>query len=270
MRMSRAGLAAIAFSLALNTTCPAAADDVAEKGRAILEAHKSAVVTLAIVLNQKVSFGGGSSRDSEAKLEATGTVISPEGLIIMSLSQTDPSSIMEAMMAASGRGANVEMETEVRDIKIMLGDGTEVPAEVILRDKDLDMAFVRPKVKPAAAFTFVDIQDAGTPDYLDQIITLNRLGQVAGREHGVSVERIQAIVKRPRTLYLPGNDPTQTGLGSPAFTLDGKFVGVFLLRVVAGQTTQSMFGGGAQNIATVVVPASDIAEGAQQAPKYPE
>ncbi len=257
------------FAFAACLCAPSRADEVAEKGRAILEANKSAVVTLAIVLNQKVSFGGSSSRSNEAKVEATGTVISPEGLTIMSLSETDPSSVMETMMAASGQ-SNVEMETEVRDIKIMLGDGTEVAAEVILRDKDLDMAFVRPKEKPTTPFAFVNVENAGKPDYLDQVITLNRLGQVAGREYGVSVERIQAIVKRPRLFYLPGNDPTQTGMGSPAFTLDGKFVGVFLLRVVTGQSTQSMFGGGSQNVATVIVPASDIAEGAQQAPKYPE
>jgi len=269
MRISKLRTGSIVAALVLSAAATVGADEAAEQGRAIFAAHKSAVVTLSIVLNQKVSFGGGSSRNNEAKLEATGTVISAEGLTIMSLSQTDPSSVIETMMAANGQ-SNVEMETEVRDIKIMLGDGTEVPAEVILRDKDLDMAFVRPIEKSKTAFPFIDITNASKPDYLDQIVTLNRLGQVAGREYGVSLERIQAIVKRPRTFYLPGNDPTQTGMGSPAFTLDGKFVGVFLLRFVTGQTSQSMFGGGSQNMATVIVPASDIAEGAQQAPKYPE
>ena len=41
------------------------------------------------------------------------------------------------------------METEVNDIKILLEDGAEVPAEIVLRDKDLDLAFIRPKAKPA-------------------------------------------------------------------------------------------------------------------------
>jgi hypothetical protein len=271
MRNTRYRTAGLIIAILGGAAFCARADEVAEKGRAILEGHRSAVVTLAIVLNQKVSFTGASSRSNESKVEATGTVISPEGLTIMSLSETDPSSIMESMMAASGRGGEVQMETEIRDLKIMLEDGTEVAGEVILRDKDLDMAFVRPKEKPVTPFKYVNIEDAGKPDYLDQVITLNRLGQVAGREYAVSVERVQAIVKRPRTLYLPGMDPTQTGLGSPAFTLDGKFVGVFLLRVVTGgQTASSPFGGGSQNVATVIVPASDILEGSQQAPKFKE
>ncbi len=41
----------------------------------------------------------------------------------------------------------------------MLADGTEVPAKVILRDKDLDMAFVRPIEKPETPFAFVNIEN---------------------------------------------------------------------------------------------------------------
>ncbi len=259
--------AVLAFAGAI--TPLVSADELAEKGRAILEKHKSAVVTLAIVINQKVSFTGASSQSRESKVEATGTVISPEGLIVMSLSETDPSSVMEQMMAAAGQ-SGMQMETEVRDIKIMLLDGTEIAAEVILRDKDLDMAFVRPTEKQSKTFEFVNIEDADSPKHLDPVITLNRLGQVAGREHAASIERISAIVTRPRTLYVPGLDPTQTGLGSPAFTVDGKFVGINLLRVVSGGGGGSMLGGRTDNIAGVIVPATDIREGAAQAPKYPE
>lgn len=251
----------------------AAADEVAEKGRAILDAHKGAVVTLQVVLNQKVSFPGMSSRSSESKIEATGTVISPDGLTIMSLSETDPSSVVESMMAASGQGGNLQMETEIKDVQILLEDGTEVAAEIILRDRDLDMAFVRPLEKPETPFQFIDLEKTGEPAYLDQVITLNRLGQVANRAYAASVERIEAIVERPRRFYMPGNDPTHTGLGSPAFTLDGDFIGIFLLRVITG--TQGgglggMLGGGQENVSSIILPAVDIADAAMQAPPFEE
>ncbi len=246
----------------------AVADDAAEKGRKILADNSAAVVTLSIVLNQKVSFQGSSSQNRETKTESTGTVISAEGLTIMSLSETDPSSIVETMMAGSGQ--NIQMETEVRDLKILLEDGTEVPAEVILRDKDLDMAFIRPVTKQDKPFTFVDVTNSGAPQILDEVIALNRMGQVGGREYSASVERIETVVKRPRTLYIPGNDPTMTGLGSPVFTLDGKFVGVVLVRVVSGASGGSVFGGSRENVLSVIVPASDIADGASQAPTYQE
>jgi len=36
------------------------------------------------------------------------------------------------------------VETEITDIKILLDDGTEVaPLRLVLRDKDLDLAFIR-------------------------------------------------------------------------------------------------------------------------------
>lgn len=261
-------LAVVTVVCAILPMDPCVADEAAERGRDILAGNRDAVVTLQIVINQKISFPGAASQNRESKSESSGTVISPDGLTLMSLSETDPSSIVEAMMAGSGQ--NVQMETEVRDIKILLQDGTEVPAEVILRDKDLDMAFVRPVAKPSAPLKYIDLENVGTPQVLDQVIALNRLGQVAGREYSASVERIETVVKRPRTLYIPGDDPTLTGLGSPVFTLDGKFVGVSLLRVVSGTGSGSVLGGQRDNVLAVIVPASDIAEGAAQAPPFTE
>ena len=244
----------------------ARSDEVAVKGRSILEAHKGSVVTVMLVVKQRITFPGSPSRDRESKSETTGTVISPDGLTVLSLSQTDPSSIMETMMAGSGRSSGMQMETEIRDVQILLEDGTEVPAEIILRDKDLDMAFARPLEKPTEPFEHVDLSEAAEPDYLDQVIALNRMGRVAGRTYSVSVERIEAIVRRPRTFYIPGKDPTNTGLGSPAFTLDGKFIGVFLIRAI--KSTGGARSGQGGNITTMLLPAMDIADAAEQAPPF--
>ncbi len=250
---------------------PVAADEVAVKGRQILETNKAAVVTILLVLKQKVSFPGSPSRDSESIVEATGTVISPDGLTVVSLSLTDPTSLLDKMMAGTPQAGRFKMETELRDAKILLGDGTEIPAEIILRDKDLDMAFVRPLEKQETPFAYIDISDPGEPDYLDQVISLNRMGKVAGRAYSASVERIDAIVRKPRTFYIPGKDATSTGLGSPAFTIDGDFIGVFLIRAIkntGGGGSRSMFGGSSSNITTVILPAIDIAEAAEQAPPF--
>src|SRR2546422_4160959 len=37
-------------------------------------------------------------------------------------------------------------------------DGTEIPAEIVLRDRDLDLAFIRPKTKPANPMPAVDLR----------------------------------------------------------------------------------------------------------------
>lgn len=244
------------------------ADQVAEQGRAILKKNKDSVITIELVVKQKFSFPGMPSQDSESKVESTGTVISADGLTVVSLSEVDPSSMMEAMMAGNPQMEGLKMETEVQDVTMLMSDGSEVLAEIILRDKDLDMAFIRPLEKAESAFTHVNLDDNGIPLQLDQVISVNKLGKVARRAHSISVERIDAIVTKPRTFYIPGKDPSNSGLGAPAFTLDGKFIGVFFMRAIKATGGGSMFGGAQNNVTIILLPAIDIQEAAEQAPPF--
>ena len=166
-------------------------DELAEKGRIVLEKNQSSVVTVLLVLRQQVSMPGRGSRDIETKTEVTGTVLDETGLTLLSLSESDPSSLMEIMRTGP---SEIRMETEVRDVKILLADNTEVPAEVILRDKDLDMAFIRPIEKPDQPFAHVDLNDSEEVQVLDVVVALNRLGKVVRRAYTASLERIEAVV----------------------------------------------------------------------------
>ncbi len=171
----------------------------------------------------------GASRSSENRQDLTGTVLDPSGLTVLALSACDPSEMYQRMM--SEEAAKYKLETEVTDIKILLDDGTEIPAEIVLRDKDLDLAFIRPKTKPASPMAAVDLSKSAPAQLLDEVITLNRLNSAAGRAYAASVERISAVIQKPRTFYIPDSTMTSTTLGSPAFALDGKLVGIFVMRV---------------------------------------
>ena len=194
-----------------------------------------------------------------------------DGLTVLALSTTDPTSLIENMMSGMGEMASqFKVDSDIADVKILLEDGTEIPAKVVLRDKDLDLAYVRPLEAPGAPLPVIDLAGSAEPAILDPVITLNRLGKVAGRTCAVSIERIQAIIRKPRIFYVPGNDPTHSGAGSPVFTTDGKVVGMIAVRTIkteGGGGFAGMFGGGmGQGMIAVVVPAEDIREGAQQAP----
>jgi len=161
------------------------------------------------------------------------------------------------------------METEVSDVKILLDDGTELPAEVVLRDKDLDLGFIRPKTKPAAPMPALDLTKPGQAQVLDQVITINRLGQAASRSYAASVERISAVVQKPRLFYIPDSTMTATSMGCPAFTMDGNVLGVFVMRTVKGDGgggLGAMLGMQPGNTASVIVPVDDILKAAKQAP----
>ena len=111
----------------------------------------------------------------------------------------------------------------------------------------------------------VDLTKSAPAQLLDQVITLNRLNSAAGRAYAASVERISAVIQKPRTFYIPDSTMTSTTLGSPAFALDGKVVGVFVMRAVSSK------GGGSRNyrdsMTSIILPAEDILKGAKQAPE---
>ena len=265
MSLRRMGLVAAAVCLCVSVVSRAA--ELEDQGRAVLQQYEKAVVTVQMVIKQKYSMASMGSQEQESKAEATGFVIDPSGLVVLSLTTTDPSAMMESMMGGMGEDVNFKIESNMGDVRILLGDGTEIPARLVLRDKDLDLAFVRPIDPPAAPMFAVDMQNPGEAKVLDQLVSLTRLGKVANRECAASLERINAVVTRPRTFYVPGSEFTQTGLGSPMFTPDGKVVGMLALRMVkgAGGGIGSMLGGGDGNVMGVIVPAADIVEAAKQA-----
>ena len=252
-------LLALVLGLA-GVATPGRADELAAKGREIFDKNHHAVVTVQVVL--KVSYSG-AAKTSETRQEITGTVLDPSGLTVLALSAADPSEMYQRMMAE--QSSQYKLETEVSDVKILLDDGTELPAEIVLRDKDLDLAFIRPKSKPASPMAAVDFGKSAPAQLLDEVITLNRLNSAAGRAYAASVERISAVIQKPRTFYIPDSTMTSTTLGSPAFALDGKVVGLLVMRAVNAK-------GGAsrnvrENMTSIILPAEDILKGAKQAPE---
>ena len=258
--------------LAGTLAAPCRADELIDKGRAIFKTNQQAVVIVQLVLKNKMSFGGMGGRSGEARRDATGTVIDPSGLTVLSLSSTDPSLLLETMMAGGEEESRFKMESELSDVKIVLDDGTELPAEVVLRDKDNDLAFIRPKTKPATPMAALDLAKSGKADILDQVISLTRLGSAAGRAYSVSVERISAIVSKPRLFYVPETSATTTTMGAPAFTLDGKPLGLFVIRSLKGKGASGMFAGmfggvQAENLTGIILPAQEVLKAAKQVPE---
>ena len=244
---STAILAALVLSTSLCLRCPA--DELADKGREIFKKNQRAVVTVLVVQKTTYSAEGRTSPPAEARQDLTGTVIDPSGLTVLALSACDPSDMYKRMM--TGRMAGYKIDTEVSDVKILLDDGTEIPSEIVLRDKDLDLAFIRPKTKLTNPLPAIDLTKSGKAQILDQVITLNRLNKAAGRSYAASVERITAVVQKPRTFYIPGTSASETALGSPAFNLNGTMLGMFVRRAVNANGAANW----ADCVAGVILPA---------------
>ncbi len=247
------------------------ADDIAQAGRKALKAHEDAVLTLKLVLDQSMSMGGRQSQKREAKSEVTGTVIGKSGLIVVALSATDPTAAMAAMLGGEEAEGRVKFETSISDIRIVLPSGREVPGKVVLRDKDLDLAFVMPAENGKEKWNPVDLSAGARPELLDEVIVLNRLGQVAGRSASVSIGRITTLVEKPRTYYVMDHDMASLGLGSPVFGANGKLIGILAIRTAISQSSMSMnamfSGASSMGLLPVIVPADQVKEVADQAPE---
>ena len=116
---------------------------------------------------------------------------------------------------------------------------------------------------------FIDLTKDAKAQILDEVIVVNRLGQAADRAPAVSIGRIEGIIEKPRTFYLLGQSMWGYSLGAPVFAMDGKLVGIVLLRSAKTQTDQDsgfIFSNLNQaGMMPVILPASDIVDGAKQA-----
>ena len=249
----------------------ARADQLAEKGRQVLAKHQDAVVAVRVVLKVGISMGGQTAPKREQKVETTGVVLDPSGLIVASYATVDPTeSVKSALASRGGRPDDMQIETEITDLKIVLPDQSEIAGQVVLRDADLDLAFIRPNEKPAKPLVAVDLAASAKLQILDEVVVINRLGKVGNRVAAVSLGRIEAVMAKPRTFYVLGQTTWGYSLGAPVFALDGKAAGLVLLRNTKADLDTSrgfLFDNLSKfGMMPVILPAEDVLEAAKNAP----
>lgn len=258
--------AVILAALFLGLPALARAAEDGELIRKIAETNGDAVVTIQLVLEMSMSYGGSNEKE-ERKISAPGTIIDPSGLVVSSLSEVDPVKAFSEFMAED---AESRVSSNIVDAKIRTNDGEEIPADLVLRDRDLDLAFLRPKKAPTAPMKFVDLSQACTPQLTDEVAILYRLGPAANRSLAVRVERIQSVVTKPRTFYVIDGER----FGCPAFGMDGKPAGIVTLRTGQGDGRSIGMYSMSRDMLMVVLPCSTVAKAAEQAktaePEKPE
>lgn len=241
------------------------ADEIASAARAVVQKNENAIVKVQIVTQTQMSMDGKETTKRENKSETTATIIDPSGLAVVSLAATNP---MEAFSGMGFDDEGINMKSDVTDVKFRMNDGKEIPAKVVLRDKDLDLAFIRPSQKQPQPMPYVDMTGSVRPEKLDQVVVLGRMGKVANRAISACLDRIQAVVEKPRTFFVPGAASMMSDMGSPVFGLNGKSIGLLILRTTPrGDVDDGGFGVGSMGMLPMILPAADIVKVAKQAPE---
>lgn len=240
------------FSAAAVFPLRAAPEAEAAAGRDLVKRYADAVVTVELVVTMKVKSGDREQPPREQRVEVNATVISSSGLVVTSLAQVDPQVAFEAIRAnAGGRGPEL-VGVEFKEVKLRLADGKELAARFVLKDADLDLAFMAPEATDGAKVEFpayVKLNEAADGAVLGTYYYVSRAPKTLQRVPLVRGTEIMGVVEKPRRFYLM----TDQASGAPVFDSKGRVLGVTLQNQSAGRSTW------------VVLPAADIAEMAKQA-----
>jgi S1-C subfamily serine protease len=261
----------MAAALSVAVAVPQVGQDDRVAAREIVKKWQEAVVNVRVVLKMRMSMGGREMQSMDDSVETVGTVIDPSGLTVLSLGSLNPGAMMNKVMGSIGGGGQdrVDIGSEPTDVKIRLSDGREIAAKIVLRDEDLDLAFIRPTARPEKPLVAINLEEAARPAMLDPVVILSRLGRVGGWTPAASIQTIGAIIERPRTFFVIDNGAAGD-MGTPAFTSGGKVVGLLTMRSVhAGRPSMFTMMGGmeALGLLPVILPAADVLEIAKQAPE---
>ncbi len=249
-------LSRLLLGLCLLTVTLRADESVNAGARKIFESFQDSIVTIKAVIDVEVVVGGSANQSQEQKLEVPGTVIQDNGLTVVSNATIDIGKQIEQQIARQVRGQQVDVKTTFKEVNLLLRDGTEIPSKVVLKDGDLDIAFVLPDAEEVEAegLEFNPVifpEETPKVELLDSIVILNRLGQNLDREMSVYVTKVEALIKKPRRFILTHN----TSTGTPAFLpKDGTPLGLYVRRIVNGNATS-----------TIVLPAKEVSRLAKEA-----
>ncbi|MEK7413540.1 MAG: serine protease [Planctomycetota bacterium] len=131
------------FTFALFSTCMAVVLTAADAAqlRSVAERAGPAVIAVRVVSSVNLTIMG-QNRALDQETDAVGVVVDPSGLCVVMLNDLDPSAMFKAML---GGNPMIKIDSQLKEASYRLADGSEVPAELAIKDAELGLAVLRPK-----------------------------------------------------------------------------------------------------------------------------
>jgi S1-C subfamily serine protease len=188
----------------------------------LIDQHADTIVTITFVM--KLQMGMMPAQETES--EIPGVVVDSKGLVLCSNSNLlGPLAMLSRFMPPGMAGS-----AEPTKIKVIIGaDDEEYDAKVVVRDKDLDLAWIQIENTEGKSFKAVDLPKEKSLSLGDDLVCVKRMGKFFNRVPIVRTGLVCGVTESPRTLYVTSTD-IATSIGLPVFTSDGKLAGMVVMQ----------------------------------------
>jgi S1-C subfamily serine protease len=244
--------------LSLAAAAPLRADEIAS-AKKIFADKQDSVIWITGVAKITLTASGGSEGmpsipEQEEKVMALGTIVGSDGVVVTMLSAIDPASQVKGRSVRTEGGmVKLDATSVMKELKVVMPDGTEIPCELVMKDVNLDLAVIRIKTssKEASGMVYhpIDLKDNAEGHILDEVVTIARMPEIFNRVPTVAVGHIGMVTKKPR-VFLRADGAIG---GCPTFNTDGKLIGI-----TAGRTK------GGRVVEAAIIPAADVMDVVEQ------
>ncbi len=231
----------------------------------LIEQRAESLVTVKFILN--VSMGGMANMDQESENEMSCVMVSSDGLVICSNNKL--SGFIGLLNQMSGGGMQ-KISAIPKDLKVIVGSEEKAfEAEIVTKDSELDIVWIRIKNSEGVKFVFVDFASAKDAAVGDELIILRRMGDYFGRQIVANRSRVGGITSKPRKLYVPDTLFSQGG-GLPVFASNGDVIGFMVTQLPdsggGAQSLLSMISGNFQDgMSGLILPATEVSRATARA-----
>lgn len=178
----------------------------------LIAERASAVVAIRYVLTQ-TAYG----QEMQQPMEAHGVVIEADGLILAPASELEGSFLTQAFRGQQGEGP----EYSYSDYHVLVMSGGrehEYEAEVLAKDTEADLAWLKLTEEPEEPLAHVSFPDQASLEVGDRYYTLGRMSEARGRAPMVNTGIVGGAIEIPRAGLLAnyGEGPVFNDEGEPA------------------------------------------------------
>ncbi len=254
---------------------PVAKSDQSADLQRLMDTVAPKLVTIKFIL--KMEMGGQmgdfgiDSEDTEQ--EISGILIESKGLVLTC--NTQLGGFAEMFRGMMGEDAGISATP--KDVKVLIGDDTEgLKAEVVARDRELDLAWVRITETTGGGggdnqpkkFDSLDMSNPASTKVGDRIYVVEKLGKFFDRAPIVIEDRVAGSTKKPRPLIVPMG-MLAASMGKPVFTADGSLLGMVVMQMPGPDemSAESMMGGmgDMRGFGGMILPAAEISKATERA-----